>query len=240
MPAGGSPAGISPLSFFSAIWPSWRARPAISAFRRADQARDRRGHDADELAVEDVAGGQARERQELLGVDGLRAEQTALELEQVGLARGRSAAPWPPPPRRRARRSAPSGPPAGPSALSAPTSSAARSVSEFLTTRKIASASRRRVRSSAAWGTEMPRKSTAKTASDSLSDSAISATAAAFCSRFMGLLARASARHQAAPPGVSGGLEEGLLRPRPQQPPRGCHGCGSGRSSRPGPWSRPW
>jgi enolase len=59
-----------------------------------------------------------------------------------------------------------------------------------------------------AWGTEMPRKSTAKTASDCLIDSAISATAAAFCSRFMGLLARASTRHQAAPPGVSGGSKE--------------------------------
>ena len=30
--AGGSPAGISPLCFFSAICPSCRARPAISAF----------------------------------------------------------------------------------------------------------------------------------------------------------------------------------------------------------------
>jgi hypothetical protein len=33
MPAGGSPAGSSPLSFFSAIWLSWMARPAMSAFR---------------------------------------------------------------------------------------------------------------------------------------------------------------------------------------------------------------
>ena len=40
---------------------------------------------------------------------------------------------------------------------SAPASSAARSVSVFLTTRKVASASRSRVRTSAACGTEMPR-----------------------------------------------------------------------------------
>src|SRR3954454_22491704 len=72
--------------------------------------------------------------------------------------------------------------------ISAPASSAARSVSVFLTTRKLASASRRRVRRSAACGTEMPRKSTAKTASDSLIWATISAIAAAFWSRFMGLL----------------------------------------------------
>ena len=40
---------------------------------------------------------------------------------------------------------------------SAPASSAARSVSVFLTTRKRVSASRSLVRSSAAWGTEVPR-----------------------------------------------------------------------------------
>ena len=40
---------------------------------------------------------------------------------------------------------------------SAPAASAARSVSVFLTTRKRVSASRRRVRRSAAWGTDVPR-----------------------------------------------------------------------------------
>src|SRR4051812_43971415 len=90
---------------------------------------------------------------------------------------------------------------------STPASSAARSVSVFLTTRKLASASRSRVRTSAACGTEMPRKSTAYTASDSLIWATISAIAAAFCSRFMGLLVGTSggARHARRPPEVFGG-----------------------------------
>src|ERR1700750_178368 len=83
---------------------------------------------------------------------------------------------------------------------STPASSAARSVSVFLTTRKLASASRSRVRTSAACGTEMPRKSTAKTASDSLIWATISAIAAAFCSRFMGLLVGTSGGVHAARP----------------------------------------
>ena len=39
-------------------------------------------------------------------------------------------------------------------------------------------------------------------------------------------------------PGVSGGSTKATRR-RPQ-PPRGCRGCATDRSSRPGPWSRPW
>src|SRR6185295_15925015 len=60
--------------------------PREERVQAAGEAGDRRGDHAHELAVEHVAGGQARDREDLLGVEGGAVEQPALEREQLGLA----------------------------------------------------------------------------------------------------------------------------------------------------------
>src|ERR1700722_10153101 len=55
--------------------------PADEGVEGADEATDGRGDDADELPVENFAGGQARNGADLLGVDGGPVEQATLEGE---------------------------------------------------------------------------------------------------------------------------------------------------------------
>ena len=102
--AGGSPAGISPDSFFSRTWPSATARPLSERAERAHEAADGRGDDADELAVEDFARWQARERADLVGVERRAFHQPALEGQQLGRAGVVGDASWRRWRRRRARR----------------------------------------------------------------------------------------------------------------------------------------
>jgi hypothetical protein len=113
---------------------------------------------ADDLAVEDLERGQPGDRLDLLDRQRLAAHDAALELEHVVRAAELRQ-------RLRAIATSPSadtnvnavGPSRNSLSVSAPTSSTARSVSVFLTTLKRAPASISLLRSSAAWGTEMPR-----------------------------------------------------------------------------------
>ena len=97
--------------------PSVREHPARPDSQSADQCvqrsretRDRAGDQPHELAVEDVARGQARDRGDVGGAQRGAVHHPALEGQQLGRAREVRDAPWPPRRRRRARTSARSGP----------------------------------------------------------------------------------------------------------------------------------
>ena len=237
--AGGSPAGISPLSFFSAICPSCMARPPISAFSARTRPVMRRGDHADELAVEHVAGGQARERSDLLGVERLAVHQPPLNASssvsrrKVGSALAASAAS----PRTNVSAVGPSS-----SAFSA---LGARLVGGALGERVLDDAEGRVGVAQPACAARPPGHGDAAVVDGEdrlglLICSAISAIAAAFCSRFM----RPPIPDFRAPSGgAAGGLgwpRRGLRQRRGRRSLlEDVTGAAAGRSSRPGPSSRP-
>ena len=100
----------------SAICCSWRASPPMRPPSARGQAGERRGDHADEAPVEHLAGGQARDRVDLLGRQRLAVHPAALERRAGRTCGGSRAAPWRPRRRRRARTSARSGPRGTPSA----------------------------------------------------------------------------------------------------------------------------